>query len=57
MIFKVATLKFKINGRGDVYFFVSFAVPPTAYFYRPPFINFLYFTRDYKEIRKYIIDS
>ena len=44
-----ATVRFKLNG--SAYFFVTFADP------LGPFINFSNFTRDYKEVYKYIIDS
>ena len=51
----ITILKFKINA-GDVYFFVIFGDPPQVVL-TTPFVNSLNFTRDYKEVHKYIIDS
>ena len=51
----ITILKFKIN-TGDVYFFVIFGDPPQVVL-TTPFVNSLNFTRDYKEVHKYIIDS
>ena len=50
------TLRFKINGGGRS-FFRDFCRFPPQLILTPPFINFFNFTRDYKEVRKYIIDG
>ena len=56
---KYNTLRFKINGGGGggVYLFVILADPSPAAYFDPPFINFLNFMRDYKEVHKYIVDG
>ena len=51
----ITILRFKIN-TGDVYFFVIFGDLPQVIL-TTPFVNSLNFTRDYKEVHKYIIDS
>ena len=48
-------VRFKING-GRILFFVISADPPQLILI-PPFINFVSFMRDNKEVQKYIIDS
>ena len=44
------------NKRGETFiFFVIFGDPPHLILTPPPLINFLNFTRDYKEVHKYIM--
>ena len=53
----VDTLRFKINGGGTFIFFVIFGDSPLQLILTVPFVNFSNFTREYKEVHKYITDS
>ena len=52
---EIGTLKFKING--GTFIFRDFWRPPQLILTPPPFINFSNFSRNYREVHKYIIDS